>query len=813
MVEDERIVARDIQLILERSGYCVPAIAVSGEQAIAHAIQYQPDLVLMDIVLQGEMDGIQAANQINQHHTIPIIYLTAYRDEATVNRAKSSEPIAYVTKPYEERSLLLTIEIALNQYRRNRQRTEKDLRTSERLSQAALNTLTAHIALLNESGEIITVNQAWRDYAHANAPQSTSVFEGANYLAICDNVPVDSRDRATAQEVADGIRAVIRGELTRFHLDYGYLCALPSEQCWFDLRVTRFAGDGPIYVTVAHEDITPRKQAEIVLRDSKEQIRRQKERAETLAEISQTLSETFNYDQAIDLVASRVAASIGDLCIAMMISDDGAYLTMMAAHNRDLQAMPLARIALESTIYRLGEGLAGRVAQTGEPILIPETAPEDIRAMSNPAMYGYLDSVDVYGVLIVPIKAGGETLGVLGITRSQPGYPYTIDDQTFMQDIAHRAAQTIINARLYRNAQRRAQNLEALHAIDAAITSSLDLQFTLNVVVHQTVAQLGVSAATVLLLKPHTHTLVYAAGNGFRGKAIERMRVRLGVGYAGRAALERQIISAHQYHATDPDAVHTDVPEGEGFVCCLAAPLIAKGQVNGVLEVFTRTHHHKDEEWMGFFETLAQQTAIAIDSAQMFENLQRSNLDLVRAYDATIEGWSRAMDLRDRETEGHTRRVTELTERLARAMKIDEAEIVHIRRGALLHDMGKMGVPDAILLKPGKLTEEEWVIMRQHPQHAYDMLAPISYLRTALDIPYYHHEKWDGTGYPHGLKGEQIPLAARLFAVADVWDALRSDRPYRQGWPEATVHTYIRSLAGTHFEPKAVDLFFQVMHE
>jgi HD-GYP domain-containing protein (c-di-GMP phosphodiesterase class II) len=136
-----------------------------------------------------------------------------------------------------------------------------------------------------------------------------------------------------------------------------------------------------------------------------------------------------------------------------------------------------------------------------------------------------------------------------------------------------------------------------------------------------------------------------------------------------------------------------------------------------------------------------------------------------------------------------------------------------VRRGALLHDIGKMGIPDAILLKPDKLTDEEWAIMRQHPTLAYDMLSPIAYLRPALDIPYCHHEKWEGAGYPRGLKGEQIPLAARLFAVVDVWDALRSDRPYRPGWPEDKVREHIRALAGTHFDPEAVELFFKVLNE
>jgi putative nucleotidyltransferase with HDIG domain/PAS domain S-box-containing protein len=185
--------------------------------------------------------------------------------------------------------------------------------------------------------------------------------------------------------------------------------------------------------------------------------------------------------------------------------------------------------------------------------------------------------------------------------------------------------------------------------------------------------------------------------------------------------------------------------------------------------------------------------------------------DIVEAYDATIEGWSMALELRDQETEGHTLRVAEMTLELASAMGISEEKLVHIRRGALLHDIGKIGIPDSILLKPGKLTKEEWEIMKQHPVFAYKMLSRITYLEPALDIPYCHHEKWDGTGYPRGLKGEQIPLAARIFAIIDVWDALRSDRPYRNAWQEDEIREYIRAQSGSHFDPNVVDAFFKII--
>ncbi len=361
--------------------------------------------------------------------------------------------------------------------------------------------------------------------------------------------------------------------------------------------------------------------------------------------------------------------------------------------------------------------------------------------------------------------------------------------------------------------QRQLARLRALRTIDQAITTSLDLRLTLNALLEQVLSQLGVDAAVILLLNQPIQRFEYAAGRGFHSKAIQHAHLRLGEGYAGQAALEHRIIHISNLIEAGGDLARALLLQHESFIAYYGVPLIVKGEVKGVLEIFHRTRLDPDQEWMDFLEALAGQAAIAIDAAQLFDGLQRSNMELRLAYDATIEGWSRALDLRDKETEWHTQRVTELTLELAQSAGISNEQLIHIRRGALLHDIGKLGVPDSILFKPGRLTDEEEAIMRKHPQYAYDMLVSINYLRPALDIPYCHHEKWNGTGYPRGLKGEQIPLSARLFAVVDVWDALRSDRPYRTGWPQGAVLDYIRAQAGIHFDPQVVELFVQVMNQ
>jgi PAS domain S-box-containing protein len=360
--------------------------------------------------------------------------------------------------------------------------------------------------------------------------------------------------------------------------------------------------------------------------------------------------------------------------------------------------------------------------------------------------------------------------------------------------------------------QQQLERLSALREFDQLIASTFDVQLSLNILVSRAVKLLNADAASVLLLRPVEYALKYSAGIGFRTNAVQGTIVKLGESFAGRVALERRIVQIRNV-ADDPEnPLLTDYLKGEDFVSYHGAPLIAKGKVIGVLEVFSRSFVERSQDWLDFFNTLAGQAAIIIDNAQLFNDLQVSHVELALAYDATIEGWSRALDLRDKETEGHTQRVTELTMELARRIGFPGEELVQIQRGALLHDIGKLGVPDQILLKPSALTEAEWEIMKKHPVFAYEMLLPIRYLKSsAIDIPYSHHEKWDGTGYPRGLKGEQIPLAARVFAIADVWDAITSDRPYRPAWPKAKALQYMQGQSAKHFDPPLVEAFLKMI--
>jgi putative nucleotidyltransferase with HDIG domain len=509
---------------------------------------------------------------------------------------------------------------------------------------------------------------------------------------------------------------------------------------------------------------------------------------------AQTLDEML--PQLMELLLAVVHTDAG----ALLLHDPASNcLRWSAAHGWCARLDPVS-------IYP-GEGIAGHVFATGQTHVAADVATDPL---AHHRLRGQMPAG--WAVAGIAIRTATEIVGVMVVYVRAPR-ELTRQEIDLLTTIAEMAGNTIHRMQLHEQTEARLKRLDALRTIDNAISANLDLPLTLNVLLAEITSQLRVDGADVLLLNAATHTLEFTAGLGFRTAALQHTRLQLGEGYAGRAAAERQIVYVPDLRARRTDFLRSPAFASEQFVSYYGVPLIAKGDVRGVLEVYHRTPLAANPEWLNFLATLAGQAAIAIDNAVLFENLQRSNVELAAAYDATIEGWSRALELRDEATEGHTRRVTEMTLQLARAMGFGAAELVHVRRGALLHDIGKMGIPDHILRKPAALTESEWVIMRRHPGYAYEMLSAITYLGSALDIPYCHHERWDGTGYPRALKGEQIPLAARIFSVADVWDALHSERPYRPAWPEDKVFDYIGSQAGRMFDARVVDTFLHMRRE
>ena len=349
--------------------------------------------------------------------------------------------------------------------------------------------------------------------------------------------------------------------------------------------------------------------------------------------------------------------------------------------------------------------------------------------------------------------------------------------------------------------------LAAGRKIDRMIMENRDLEMVLETLLDTAIEYLKVNAADIFLwdAKGQNNKIAIACGedsevleNGFHlVPPIKDCPIA-----SGRSKFFiSDLKSSPDFFSRSIDLIQS------GFEGYLGIPLVSGNKVRGLFEIFLKKDLPDDPEWLELLDGFAWQILIAVDNSEMFWGLLQKNSEMTIAYDTTLEGWATALELRDFETGGHTYRVSDLTVNIASLMGIEAEELSHVYRGAILHDIGKLAIPDRILLKPGPLDEEERAYMQRHPEFAYEMLEDIDFLRKAIDIPYYHHEKWDGTGYPRGLAGEDIPLPARIFAVVDVFDALISDRPYRKGWPVEKALDYIRMDSGIHFDPEVVKVF------
>lgn len=562
--------------------------------------------------------------------------------------------------------------------------------------------------------------------------------------------------------------------------------------CWVQGDAIEYVDEQgkPLRMLGILRDITEQKNSENKIVEKSNEL-------ETLFKISTHLRTARTVGEMIPVVLEQMAQTFhSDANALVLLEEDQKYFHCILgdgffAANTGLQ-------------FEVENSISGRIMKTLEPYATLDFA-------NDPRRSPMIKNMENIGAaVIVPLQSEKEFVGTLLCARaknSQLG-AFTEAEVNLLCSIGEMVGNALRRANLYDDALSRLQRVQALRSIDAAINANMDSTATLRVLINQILSLMKVDAAAALTYNPKSHTLEFVTANGFRYKDIENTYKKLNSGFTNTAIVERRLIKIPDL-AQSEDPIYKEMALKEGFTSCYIIPMIAKGQVCGLLEVYNRSALNPNQEWLDFLEVLSGQAAIAINNAQLFTNLEKSNLELSLAYDATIEGWSQALDLKDKETEGHTLRVTAWTIELAKLAALSEVEIIHIRRGALLHDIGKMGIPDNILNKAGKLTPDEWKIMRQHTQYAYNMIYPIAFLRPAIDIPYCHHERWDGTGYPRGLKNEQIPYIARLFAIIDVWDAVTSDRPYRKAWTFKKAIEHIKSETGKHFDPQIVDLFIK----
>jgi HD-GYP domain-containing protein (c-di-GMP phosphodiesterase class II) len=413
-----------------------------------------------------------------------------------------------------------------------------------------------------------------------------------------------------------------------------------------------------------------------------------------------------------------------------------------------------------------------------------------------------------------PLRMQDRVIGSMWVGRGRPdSREFAPGERRMAGIVADIVAGGLHQLRLGRRTEALQIQLQALRTVEQAITSSMDLNVTLNIFLDHAMAQLGVDAASLLLLDATSRELTLLVARGFRNNNRPQSRIRSDRSLAFRASLERKTVYWAETQTAHLPPIDSSWMKEEEFASYSATPLIAHGRVRGVLEVFRRIAAAPDPVWTDLLESLALQAAIAIESAESFQLLERNRSELAMVCDSMIEGLARAVELRAREAEGHSRRVAELSTRLAEKMGLSLNQMPALRRGALLHDIGKIGIPDYILWKSDTLSEEEWQLMRQHPKLAEQVLAPIDFLRPALDIPKFHHERWDGGGYPYGLAGNDIPLPARIFSVVDVWDSMQANRPFRRPRSEREATEYLSQSSGRQFDPEVVRAFLQVLRE
>lgn len=1040
VVEDDAIIARHLQFVLRKLGYTVDTIISSGEEAVQKVPELLPDLILMDIHLAGEMDGIQAVEEILKIQKIPIIYLTAYAGDDLLKRARVTAPSGYILKPFEDRHLHATIEMALEKHQLENQLQEKTDRYTAVMSQISdgfllIDPLTRQITEVNPAflrlvgrneedilGKRVervlglNTNQFWatvkvenhnstswhreyryqhRDGRYLYLDVSISRIEIQNQTFLCAVVRDITESRVTSENLQkmqddleelvhqrtaqleeinqrlieaqqqqkallDGIpdMAWIKDHESRFiavnqplaraagrsaeimvgasDLDFfpkdlaeryraddqsvmqsGEMKRVEEpfidhtgEEHWLEtIKIPFFNKAGQVIGTAGiARDVTPRHKAEEDLRQSHTRLEEMvKERTRELEEINQrllienlerqlaeekfrnivenasvgifqatiegrfisanpALAHIFGYDTPQELMSSvrDIAAQLyydpdqreENLYKAMQTS---GFVEIETTYRRKDGARILGLLHYRVVRNSIGEadyleGFVYDITDRKAAEHLIRQSEERYRAIYNqtPVM---LHSVDSQNRLI---SVSNYWLESTGFTRDEViGRPFsdflTYDSRRYALEVVEPAFQkngvlkevpyqfvkkngetidillsavseTDENGKIIRSMavsldisrlkrteeqlQHQLQRLASLRTIQLSISANSDLPFTLQTLLEQLVNQLSIDAAAILLVDPSTQNLNYSAMRGFRTPNLKLEQLRKGQGYAGKVVQERRMISSTNLSDPEESKQYLPLLQNEHFVSFYGVPLIVQGSIKGVLEVFQRSMLIPSADWLEYLNAFAAQAAIIIENTTLFDAQQASNRKLIEAYDATILGWSRTLEMRDQETEGHAQRVAQLSLDLARMLGITDMDPIY--RGALLHDIGKVGIPDSILLKPAALTLEEWEIMRRHPFYAYELLAPIEFLRSSLDIPYCHHERWDGSGYPRGLKGEQIPLSARIFAVIDVWDSLTQKRPYRPAWSVEKARAYLQENAGVLFDPRVVDAFFRL---
>ena len=745
------------------------------EAALDVMCHNQHEAYLVDYYLE-EKDGLQLLREaIAKGCTGPIIMLTGRGDRSIDMAAIQAGAVDYLIKDQITPQLLVrSIRHAVQH-----KLSQEHLRGSEKRYRSIFENATIGIFQITLDGNFLTVNPSLARMLAYETPQQmmATVKSITEVVTITPEQQADILQTMQVHQMATGL------EERLIRKDGSELIAQITIWMVRDEQGVVQHLEGFI------EDVTERKQ----------HIRQQ----EAILKVATALRTAQNRASMLPILLDQLLELLHANAAMLAIRDPLNGDTVFELANGSWASATGDRL-------QVGEGVNGSVITTGK-VYLNNHMPDD-PLFARPSLLA-----DTRAVVGIPLTVRDEIIGVLWVGRNTD---ITETDVQLLTAIGEIAANAIHRITLHEETERQLKQLQTLRTIEQAMTSNLDLQQVLEVLLQQVTSQLPVDAADILLFDTQNHLLEFVAGRGFLSPTVQPTPIKLHKSLVKRLVSDYPTIIIPNLEADKLGAearvlLESRLPalSAEAINGYLGLPLIARDNFKGMLEIFKRNQFPLDSgsEWLEFLRTLAGQAAIAIDNAKLFEAMQSANQELMEAYGSTLEGWARALEFRDRETRGHSQRVTELTNKLSQAMGMTSDELTHALRGALLHDIGKMGIPDNILLKPKTLSSVEWEIMRRHPAYAYEMLSPINFLRPALHIPYFHHEKWNGEGYPEGLHGEDIPLEARIFAVVDVWDALRSDRPYRKAWLEEAALAYIQHQAGEHFDPQVVQAFMDIV--
>jgi HD-GYP domain-containing protein (c-di-GMP phosphodiesterase class II) len=512
------------------------------------------------------------------------------------------------------------------------------------------------------------------------------------------------------------------------------------------------------------------------------------------------LNQLTKLASVVDVIMEAVASALHVPAVGVLLYDDQAQSVRLEHAYGFFEAGEADKRQVPWEAYQQEILSKGRLAVFADVNYLPDYAARLLWSGEN------LRSL-VFAHLFVNHKYLGS---LFAGSRATPR-SFTEQELTLLQVFSQQLAVAIANTRVLEETERRLQRIQALYTIETAINGSLNLETSLEMLLSQAIPLLDLDAANILMLNHTNLELEYFTGSGLERKMHWQTSFKLGIDLPGIAALERKTVGGEVSSILTMDSARNPVLVREGISFYYAAPIMTKGDVKGVLEVYRRADAVPDNEWTTLLETLAKKIGMLIEGAELFTDRQRLSTELELAHDAFAETWVNELDRLLHEPPGHTHQVADLTIKIARLSGISKYDLVHVRRGAILHDIGKLRIPAAILTKPGPLTDVEWAAVRKHPEYAYDMLSRLKHLRPALEIPYSHHEKWDGSGYPMGYSGERIPLAARIFAVVDTWDVMRTVRPYRPAYPDQAVLSHIQQQSGLAFDPQVVEVFLRVI--